>query len=129
MSNESWVYQGRQAHGWFGSGTAPKAAPAATPSGGAPTSLAERVLWVAYGALAELPREQRARFETQLARGALDSLTTAMPAWIRSAGPDAESFRQHSFGPYSSAKASAQIQAVATAVGWTDNLTPAMDKQ
>ena len=53
MADATRIYQGRQAHGWFGSGTALKAAPAEAPGGGAPSSLAKRVHWVAYGALAE----------------------------------------------------------------------------
>jgi len=48
-----------------------------------------------------------------------------MPSWVRSAGLDAESFHAHFF-PYTSARASAQIQTVAAAVGWGDDLRPAM---
>jgi hypothetical protein len=80
---------------------------------------------VAHGAVAELPREQRARFEAQLARGMLKSLTEAMPAWVRSAGLDPEGFRDH-FLSHAGARAAAQLQAVAAAVGWTDDLRPAM---
>jgi hypothetical protein len=73
-----------------------------------------------------MPRAQRARFESQLGMGALTSLTDAMPAWIRSAGLDAESFRQHFF-PHDSARAAARIQAVAAAIGHGDDLRPAME--
>ena len=55
-----------------------------------------------------MPRERRARFEAQLARGMLNSLTEAMPAWVRSAGLGAESFHAHFF-PHASAQAAAQI--------------------
>ena len=103
MANATWVYQGRQAHGWFGSGDR-----AAEEPGGAPPGLAKRVEMVAHGALAELPREQRARFETQRARGTLKSLSEAMPAWVRSAGLDPEGFRAH-FLPHAGARASEQI--------------------
>jgi hypothetical protein len=82
VQNESWVYQGRQAHGWFGSGTAPRDAAPEPPGGGAPPSLAERVAMVAGAAVAEVPRERRARFEAQLHRGMLGSLAEAMPAWV-----------------------------------------------
>jgi len=124
VADATWIYQGRQEHGWFGSGTAPKDAAAEKPGAATPSSLAERVLWVAYGAIAEMPREQRARFERQLGMEALKSLTQAMPAWVRSAGLDAESFRQHFF-PYDSARAAARIQAVAAAIGHGGDLGPA----
>jgi hypothetical protein len=124
LANATWIYQGRQAHGWFGSGTAPKDAAPEKP-GNTPFNLANRVRWVAHGAVAEMPRAQRARFEARLGQGALKSLTEAMSAWVRSAGLDAESFRAH-FLPHAGARAAAQLQVVAAAVGYSSDLRPAM---
>jgi hypothetical protein len=48
-----------------------------------------------------------------------------MPLWVRSAGLDPESFHAHFF-PHADARASAQIQGVAAAIGWGGDLGSAV---
>jgi len=61
--NESWVYQGRQSHGWFGTGTGPN-------DGGSeastrmnelfrPSNAAQRVDYVVASIIFRVPRSER----------------------------------------------------------------------
>ena len=78
----SWEDQGRQEHGWFGSGKGPERLPDA--SGGGMFGLggrAERIQAFAYGTIGALPHALRARATAQYASGNLARLTEAMTAW------------------------------------------------
>lgn len=78
-----WEDQGRQYHMWFGHGTAGSKATAAPGSSVAGQSTADRVLALAYGALASLPAAQRGQAEAQYNNGTLPRLREAMAAWVR----------------------------------------------
>jgi hypothetical protein len=77
----SWEDQGRQYHMWFGHGTASDKSKqaGADPSvtGKSPT---DRVLALAYGAIALLPKTQRRQAEAQYHDGVLRRLTETMAA-------------------------------------------------
>lgn len=80
----SWEDQGRQCHMWFGHGTAGnKATKAAPGSSVVGQSTADRVLALAYGALASLAAAHRGQAEAQYHNGTLPRLKDAMTAWYR----------------------------------------------
>ena len=95
----SWEDQGRQYHMWFGNGTAAdKAAKAAPGSSVVGQSTADRVLALAYGALASLPAAQRRQAETQYHNGTLPRLKEAMTAWLRGTSLNQADFASRLFG-------------------------------
>ena len=95
----SWEDQGRQYHMWFGSGTAAdKAAKAAPGSSVVGQSTADRVLALAYGALASLPAAQRRQAEAQYHNGILPRLKEAMTAWLRGTALNQAAFASRFFG-------------------------------
>ena len=95
----SWEDQGRQYHMWFGHGTAPdkgkKAAPDPSVAG---KSIEDRVLALAYGAIAALPASLRGRAEAHYQHGTLPRLKGAIAAWIRGARLDRDTFANLFFG-------------------------------
>ncbi len=95
----SWEDQGRQYHMWFGHGTAPdkgkKSSPDPSVTG---KSTEDRVLALAYGAVAALPASLRGRAETQYQHGTLPRLKEAMTAWIRGTLLDRATFANRFFG-------------------------------
>ena len=95
----SWEDQGRQYHMWFGHGTAAdkgkKAAPGSSAVG---QSTADRVLALAYGALASLPATRRAQAEAQYNNGTLPRLKEAMTAWLRATALNQAAFASQLFG-------------------------------
>ena len=95
----SWEDQGRQYHMWFGHGTAGnKAAKAAPGSSVIGQSIADRVLALAYGALASLPAAQRRQAEAQYHNGTLPRLKEAMTAWLRATALNQTAFASRLFG-------------------------------
>ena len=95
----SWEDQGRQYHMWFGHGTAgdrgTKAAPGSSVVG---QSTADRVLALAYGALASLPTAHRGQAEAQCHDGTLPRLKEAMTAWMRGTALNQAAFAGRFFG-------------------------------
>ena len=95
----SWEDQGRQYHMWFGHGTASdqatKAAPGSSVVG---QSTADRVLALAYGALASLPAAQRRQAEAQYHNGTLSRMKEAMTAWLRATALNQAAFASRLFG-------------------------------
>ena len=95
----SWEDQGRQYHMWFGHGTAPdkgkKAAPDPSITG---KRTEDRVLALAYGAIAALPASLRGRAEAHYQHGTLPRLKGAMAAWIRGTRLDRDTFANRFFG-------------------------------
>ena len=95
----TWRDQGRQYHMWFGHGTAPDkgktAAPDAAVTG---KSIDDRVVAVAYGAIAALPASLRGRAEAQYQRGTLPRLKEAMTAWLNGTRLDQAAFASRFFG-------------------------------
>ena len=95
----SWEDQGRQYHMWFGHGTsADKAKKAAPGSSVVGQSTADRVLALAYGALASLPAAQRRQAEAQYNNGTLPRLKEAMTAWLRATALTQAAFAGRLFG-------------------------------
>lgn len=78
VGSESWIYQGRQSHGWFGHGTAPH--DASLPDAASAGSLAERIRSLGHTLVAGLPRAWRhhdaARLDAE-DHARLDRLLTA----------------------------------------------------
>ena len=94
----SWEDQGRQYHVWFGNGTVDKAAKAAPGSSVVGQSTADRVLALAYGALASLPAAQRRQAEAQYHNGTLPRMKEAMTAWLRATALNQAAFAFRLFG-------------------------------
>jgi len=95
----SWEDQGRQYHMWFGHGTTGnKAAKAAPSSSVVGQSTADRVLALAYGALASLPAARRGQAEAQYNSGTLPRLKEAMTAWLRATTLNEAAFASRLFG-------------------------------
>ena len=98
-TNDSWQYQGRQEHGWFGHGTGPGHAPSdADELLFGPGGLAERAEAVANGAFAALPRHLQGLGGTVHASGAARRLPDLLVRWSGAAGLDAQGFGAHFFG-------------------------------
>jgi len=95
----SWEDQGRQYHMWFGHGTAGnKATQAAPGSSVVGQSTADRVLALAYGALASLPAARRKQAEAQYSNGTLLRLKEAMTAWLSATALNKAAFASRLFG-------------------------------
>ena len=95
----SWEDQGRQYHMWFGNGTAGnKATKAAPGSSVVGQSTADRILALAYGALASLPTAHRGQAEAQCHDGTLPRLKEAMTAWMRGTALNQAAFAGRFFG-------------------------------
>ena len=77
MAGESWIYQGRQHHMWFGHGTKPKDG-----SDGTPGTLDARIRLLAATAIAGLPNRYRHHAAALFKPGDADRLVQAMRAWV-----------------------------------------------
>ncbi len=102
-----WEDQGRQYHGWFGSGTS---------SGGdeaAPAWPVDIAAVVAAGAAAYLPAGLRGAYEAHLERGGGRDLVRAIPIWAASSALDAATFRARMVGPAMGLTAAESLQAMA----------------
>ena len=86
----TWECQGRQEHGWFGSGTCGA-------DGRPDAAVAVEVLQVAYAAVGHLPAQERGPYEGWLQRDGLAQLRATVPAWVAGAGLGAGAFRQRFF--------------------------------
>ncbi len=92
--NDSWIYQGRQYHMWFGNGTKPADAEASPAPGDALPSLQDRIHNVGYALVAGLPASKRhhavARLDAadhgRLSR-ALTGVVHALPLGLRLIAP------------------------------------------
>ena len=92
----SWEDQGRQQHGWFGSGKGE-----ATNNDGAASdgqSLNQRMDAVVSGAIAALPRALRSSMELRLDTATRAQLSTLLVTWSRGAGLDRAQFAGQFFG-------------------------------
>ena len=98
----SWEDQGRQEHGWFGSGTTAKIDKEA---GGSADSglfgaggLDQRIQAVIFGAVGAFPASARKHAAAQPSAAALERLTGLMKVWGRGARMDMASFAGHFLG-------------------------------
>src|SRR6266702_4580857 len=97
----SWQDQGRQEHGWFGSGTST----AEKPAGGspdaalfAPTAVAARMKSVIHGSVGALPSGSRGHRAPRPSAAAVDQLSGLMVDWSRAAKLGPARFADHFFG-------------------------------
>jgi hypothetical protein len=106
-----WVYQGRQAHGWFGTGTKPKpdndTPPERDPADAAlfdPRNLGQRIDYAAYSAIGFADRQDRHHAAFNPDATARARLRNAMATWYgaRRLSPDA--FRERFLDPSASDK-------------------------
>ena len=103
VANESWMYQGRQYHQWFGHGTGPKKTePPRSGSLFDPLSAGLRVDYASYSLVAHSPRDQRSRWEQRISGANRDSLKTAVAAWYRASALSRDAFRTRFLNPYTS---------------------------
>lgn len=84
-TNESWIYQGRQGHGYFGNGTAPKDDEDSSGDAGAndlfrPANAGQRVDYVTSSLIAHVPRNDRGRWSSATSDSARADLKTAVVA-------------------------------------------------
>lgn len=105
MSQDGWMWQGRQQHGWFGHGTKPPdASPAGSgrsPGGGygtAPATLDERIRALGHAAVAGLPASKRHHPAATFDGPALDRLVGATRAWVGGLRLDGATFAARFFG-------------------------------
>ncbi len=103
--NEHWIYQGRQSHGWFGTGTAPKDENSDTPTGAnplfKPVNAGQRVDYAA-SSIIHVPRNERGRWNSAVSDSARDRLKTAVAAWYGASALSRDAFRAQFLDPYTS---------------------------
>ena len=103
--NNHWMYQGRQSHGWFGNGTAPKDGD--DDAAGAnelfrPSNAGERVDAAAHLIIASAPRNERGRWSYAASDAGRDRLKTAVAAWYGASAMSRDAFRTQFLNPYTS---------------------------
>ena len=128
--NSSWVYQGRQQHGWFGTGTSPTggAPPSAAAGWLPPLTLGERLKYVLGGVFARVPSRDRPRWSSVLASSA--SLERAVQAWSDASGLGRDAFRNSLLDHYANHETVDQLRRAASGIvkGETyDDLSTASD--
>jgi hypothetical protein len=104
--NESWVYQGRQGHGYFGTGTAPKDDDSGNDAEAydlfRPTNAGQRVDYVASSLIMHVPRNDRGRRNSAASDSARANLKTAVAAWYGARSLSRDAFRSQFLDPYTS---------------------------
>ena len=104
-TNESWIYQGRQGHGYFGNGTAPKDDEDSSDDAGpndlfSPANAGQRVDYVASSLIAHVPRNDRGRWSGAVSDSARTNLKTAVAAWYGARSLSRDAFRTQFLDPY-----------------------------
>ena len=96
----SWEDQGRQQHGWFGSGKGTNGPSGQGSDDAATTSqtLKQRQTSVVYAAVAAMPRDLRVRAATLLNPGTSERLTALMTAWSGDRTSNRAQFAARFFG-------------------------------
>jgi hypothetical protein len=102
--NDDWMYQGRQSHGWFGTGTAPKDGDDAAGADELfrPSNASERVDAAAHFIIADVPRNERSRWNYAASDAGRDRLKTAVAAWYGASAMSRDAFRTQFLDPYTS---------------------------
>ncbi len=106
-TNQSWIYQGRQGHGYFGNGTAPKDDGDSGDDAGAddlfrPANAGQRVDYVVSSLIAHVPRNDRGRWTGAVSDSARTNLKTAVAAWYGARSLNRDAFRTQFLDPYTS---------------------------
>ncbi len=117
-ADDHWIYQGRQSHGWFGTGTAPKDGAqddaAETNPLFRPANAGLRVDSAAHTFIAYIPWRERGRWggfvSSDVGR---DRLKTAVAAWYGSSALSREAFRARFLDPYTSDETVDQLRRAA----------------
>src|ERR1044071_8824951 len=97
-ANDSWIYQGRDEKGRFGSGTSPGGGEAATGSGSAREGVPTPAQAIVYGAVGHLSPTERQQYATHLDQGGVSRLSESPVAWGRVASLDRNTFRDRYLG-------------------------------
>ena len=104
--NESWVHQGRQAHGYFGNGTSPKDDTSDNAAGAddlfRPANAGQRVDYAASSLIMQVPRSDRGRWNSAVSDSTWVNLKTAVAAWYGARSLSRDAFRAQFLGPYTS---------------------------
>ena len=100
--NDHWMYQGRQSHGWFGNGTAPKDDVAEANELFRPPNAGERVDSAAHVLIASVSRTERDRWSYAASDAGRDRLKTAVAAWYGASALSRDAFRAQFLNPYTS---------------------------
>ncbi len=108
----SWEDQGRQAHGWFGHGTAVESQPEPIFE---PAGLERRIDTVAHGAQMHLPRKDWHRSAIAFDGRRLEQIRRAMLAWVAARGFDDATFAARFADPRASDAAIQVLRAAADA--------------
>ncbi len=97
-ANASWIYQGRDEKGRFGSGTSPGTGDVAAGSGAGGRGMPTPAQAIVYGAVGHLSPAERQQFATHLDQGGLSRLSESLVAWSRAASLDRDTFRERYLG-------------------------------
>ncbi len=104
--NQSWIYQGRQSHGWFGSGTAPEDGGSNAPDEAnelfQPANASQRVDYAAHSIIMHVPRNERSLWAYAASDTVRDRLKTVVAAWYGASGLSRDAFRAQFLDPYTS---------------------------
>ncbi len=103
--NDHWMYQGRQSHGWFGNGTAPKDGNDDVAGANElfrPSNASERVDAAAHLIIANIPRNERGQWSYAASDAGRDRLKTAVAAWYGASAMNRDAFRMQFLNPYTS---------------------------
>ncbi len=97
-ANDSWIYQGRDEKGRFGSGTSPDSGEIGSGAGGNGRGMLPRAQAIIYGAVGHLSPAERQQYSAHLDQGGLSPLTQSLLAWSRAASLDRDTFRERYLG-------------------------------
>ncbi len=118
--NETWIYQGRQSHGWFGTGTAPTSgsgeAEAQSDELFQPADSSRRIAYAASSIIIHVPREKRGRWLSAVNDAALEKLQKIVPVWHDAWALSRDAFRTHFLDQYTSDEAVDRLRSVAKAI-------------
>ncbi len=119
--NESWVHQGRQGHGYFGTGTAPKDDDDSDNEAEAndlfrPANAGQRVDYVASSLIMHVPRNDRGRWNSAVSDSARANLKTAVAAWYGARSLSRDAFRTQFLDPYTSDEVVDRLRSAAKAM-------------
>jgi hypothetical protein len=100
-ANDSWMYQGRDEKGRFGTGTSPHSGEtdsSAASSGTGGTGMLPGMQAVIYGAVGHLSAAERPRYTDHLDHDGLLRLRESLLAWSRAGTLDRDTFRERFLG-------------------------------
>lgn len=124
VANQGWMFQGRQQHGWFGTGTGPHI----DPSGGdapdpatdadallRPANAGARMDYAAASIVAHVPRAARSRWTAADTPTTRTSLKAALAVWYGARSLSRDDFREQFLNPGTSDALTDRLRAAALA--------------